>query len=170
MCLSCVSLKLAVTQTSSSGTTVRSCCPGSTFNPTTTVLFTSPLTGATIFVYWRFSWACSSCAAPLLHIGDSRAHASPSRGHLLRAGFGVFVIRVRLHDAALGLLHELLRGGLVGAGCRHRRCAGFGCGQRLIVNLLGHFPFVDQQFVAVKIVLRPSHRWPRPPPLAHGRR
>src|SRR6516162_2653099 len=59
---SCVSLKFAVIHTSSSGTTVRSCWPGCTFKPTTTVLFTSPLTGAMILVYCRFSSACSSSA------------------------------------------------------------------------------------------------------------
>jgi hypothetical protein len=38
-----VSLKLAVIQTSCSGTTVNICWPGWTFRPTTTVLLTSPL-------------------------------------------------------------------------------------------------------------------------------
>ena len=38
------------------------CSPGSTFNPTTTLLVTSPLTGANILVYPRLSSAWSSSA------------------------------------------------------------------------------------------------------------
>ena len=58
-----------------------------------------------------------------------------------------------LRHAAPGLLHELLRRGFVGAGRGNGRSAGFGRRQCLIVNLIGHFLFVDKQFVAVKIVL-----------------
>ena len=55
--------------------------------------------------------------ALLLHVGDSGTHASPGGGYLLRPGFRGLVIRIRLDRAALGLLHELLRGGLIRTGC-----------------------------------------------------
>ena len=64
------------------------------------------------------------------------------------------VVRLRLHQTALGLLHELLRGGFTGPGCGYGRGAGSGGGQCLIVNLVGHFLFIHQQFVALQIILR----------------
>jgi len=66
------------------------------------------------------------------------------------------VVRDGLHQAASRLLHILLRGGLIGSGRRDRGCAGPRRRQCLIVNLLGHFPFVDQQLVAAEILLRPD--------------
>ncbi len=66
------------------------------------------------------------------------------------------MVRYRLHQTAPRLLHELSRRCFVGAGRLYRRGAGSGRGQSLIVNLIGHFPFVHQQLVAVEIVLRPD--------------
>ena len=63
------------------------------------------------------------------------------------------MVRLGLHEAALGLLDELLGGRLVGAGGFNgggaRPCSGEG----LIVDLHSDFAFVDEQFVALKIVL-----------------
>src|SRR5580704_10992199 len=90
----------------------------------------------------------------LLYIGNGRAHARLRGGHLSRPGFRVLVIRIRLHRTALSLLHELLRGGLIGTGCHYCGGTGFSYGQGLIVNLLGDFLFVDQKLVTAKILLR----------------
>ena len=138
--------------------------------PTTTVLFTSPVTGATILVYCRFSWACSSRA----RFCFTSAIAARTRARVDDTCCGpvsaILVVRVRLRQAALRLLHELLRGRLSGGGCRHRRGAGFGRGQRLIVDLLGDLPLVDQQLVAVEIVLRLYVVGLGLLPIGHGRR
>jgi hypothetical protein len=103
--------------------------------------------------------------APLLNVSDRRTRASPCRRHLLRSGLRRLVVRHGLHQTAPRLLRELLRCGLIGARRRHPRGTGSGCGQRLIVNLLGHFPFVDQKLVAVQIVLR----WLPPVLVGRGR-
>ena len=155
MCLSCVSLKLAVTHTSSSGTTVRSCCPGCTFSPTTTVLFTSPVTGATILVYCRFSSACSSSA----RFCSTSAIAARTRARVEETCCGPVSADWWFASACAGrlwaCLHKLLRGGFIGVGCRHRRGTGFSRSQCLIVDLLGHFLFVHQQLIALQIGLHP---------------
>jgi hypothetical protein len=64
------------------------------------------------------------------------------------------VVRVGLRHAALRLLNELLRRRFIGPSRRYVRSAGFGRSQSLIVDLLRYFPPVDQQFVAMEIVLR----------------
>ena len=51
-------------------------------------------------------------------------------------------------------MDEFLRSRLIGAGRRYRSGARFGRGQCLIVNLLRYFLLVDQQLVAMEIVLR----------------
>src|SRR6185436_625160 len=60
---SCVSLKLAVTHRSSTGTTAASVCPGCTTCPTLTPLReTTPRAGAFTVAYCRFSSACDRFA------------------------------------------------------------------------------------------------------------
>jgi len=108
---------------------VSSCCPGSTFNPTTTVqvqfrlLHQSPL---------------------LLNISNCGLYARLCGRYLLRTGSCVLVISGGLGKSTLCLLDCLLCGGFISfSGCDV--CgAGFGRCKSLIVNLGRHFPFIHE--------------------------
>ena len=129
--------------------------PGATFCPTSTVRsLTMPFTGATIFVYCRFSAAWSRSA--FLRCASASADVALARVICICLGAVLAVARVglRLNQFALGLRDLLL--GCVGAGARGfdggRTCLGGGGG--LVVLLLRNLLLVDQLLVAAKIVLR----------------
>ena len=129
--------------------------PGATFCPTSTVrLLTMPFTGATIFVYCRFSCGLIEIRLLALRFGQRRRGPGARDLHLLGRGVGVALVRLRLNEFALGLRDLLLRRVGAGAGGLDTGRTGLGGGDRLIVLLLRNFLLVDQLLVAHEIVLR----------------
>ena len=76
MCLSWVSLKLAVIQTSSSGTTVSSCCPGLNIQPDDHSLVHFAGDRRNDFRVLEVQLSLLEQRALLLHVGDGSAHTS----------------------------------------------------------------------------------------------
>ena len=129
------------------------CSPGSTLNPTTTFLVTSPAYRRKYFGVSQVQLRLFDGGFFLLHIRQGRERFGARCGNPFRPGFGILVTRLSLSQAALRFLDGLLSSGLI-CFCRSDggdiRCGG---GIRVIVNLLWYFRLCQQQAIAGDIIL-----------------
>ena len=105
-----VSLKFAVTQRSSSETSVSRFWPGGTFWLISTLLrVMMPSAGATILAVAQVELGLVELGLRLLHLRLRLLGARVLRGHLLRTGLRILLQRLGLRFALVGDAHAVLR-------------------------------------------------------------